>query len=471
MTSGRFAAGLLGLLMWMGVGVASAQDAAESTTASMPVVVVRLDEVSINPVTAQLIGDQIKAAEAAGALLVLHLYTPGGLLQSTREIVKALLASRAPVVTYVGPPGARAASAGMFVTLASHVAAMAPGTHIGAATPVSITGAGKLGRSRDGESTAPAQREDPGDAMSNKVMNDTVAWAESIAERRGRSVAWVREAVAEARSSPAEEALRLGAIDLIADDMRDLLLKLDGRRVTVAGGKTVTLRTAGVIPTQVEMTLRQRLLNTLASPSVAYVLLLAGLALIYIEIAQPGGFLAGLIGAVCLMLAAFGLQMLPTDYLAVLLIAAGLGMIVAEVKVTSYGLLTVAGAVCLFVGSLMLIDSPPGFSRVPTGLIVVVVGVVTAIMAGLVALVARTHKLRSASGEESLIGGVAEVLVALQPDGKVFFNGTYWDATSAAPAGRGEKVRVVGMDRLRLLVEPLRGDAPPPPENRHPEAP
>lgn len=449
-----------------------------TTTASTPVIVARLDDVSINPVTAKFVLDQIAQAEREGAVLVLQLDTPGGLLQSTRDIVKGLLGSRVPVVTYVAPAGSRAASAGVFITMASHVAAMAPGTHLGAATPVSISGEGQTRRKRDAaarreealttstaaSTTGTAARGDDlfgdTDAMSNKILNDTIAWIEAIAEQRGRNASWAREAVAEARSSTADEALRLNVIDLVATDMTDLLRKLDGRRVPVAGGEEMVLRTAGVIPTQVSLSLRQQILNVLANPSVAYVLLLAGLALIYIEITQPGGFLAGVAGVICLLLAAFGLQMLPTNYMAVILIAAGLGMIVAEVKVTSYGLLTVGGAVCLFVGSLLLVDSPPGFARVPMGLIVVVTGVVVLILATLVALVARTHALRPAIGEDSFVGEIAEVVVPLTPEGKVFFNGTYWDAVSPTPVAQGERVRVMAMDRLRLLVAPLSEDQP-----------
>jgi membrane-bound serine protease (ClpP class) len=430
------------------------------------VFVARLDDQIINPVTARFVVDSIARAEAAGVPLILELDTPGGLLQSTRELVKAILGSRVPVITYVYPNGSRAASAGVFIAMASHLAAMAPGTNIGAAHPVGI-GGGWPRRDSKGETTSPVSlpgTDNPAlpnpadsipnaqDIMSEKVMNDTLAWIESIARLRGRNVEWARKAVERSESIIADDAARLNVVDLVAKDLPELLEKIDGRTVTVEGGEFV-LATAGASVEYLELNARQRILNVLANPNIAYILLLIGFAGLIYEITHPGLLIPGTVGVICLLLAALALQMLPTNYAAILLILAGIGLIIAEIKITSYGLLTLAGATCLLFGSLALIETQEGFTGVSLNVVLPAVGTLVALLVLLVYLVVRVHSTQVAIGGESFAGQEGEALTDLTPNGKVFFNGTYWDATSSSGViPKGSRVRVVKMDRLRLFV-------------------
>jgi membrane-bound serine protease (ClpP class) len=430
------------------------------------VIVVKMDDQIINPVTARFIMDAITRGERDNIPVVIELDTPGGLLQSTRELVKRILGSKVPVITFVSPNGSRAASAGVFITMASHVAAMAPGTNIGAAHVVDISGSwpGRRSRSTDDTTTGttetrPTMREpDPSEepnVMSEKVMNDTLAWVEGIARLRGRNADWARDAVERSVSVTAAEALKLNVIDLVAENVTELLKQLDGREVTVQGG-SFTLRTANATQVAVELTTRQRILNVLANPNIAYILLLAGFAGLAYEVTHPGLIVPGVGGAVCLLLAAFALQMLPTNYAAILLIIAGLGLIIAEIKFQSYGLLTLGGAACLFFGSLALFDQPGPFIGVSLSVIFAVTASTVVVLGFLVLLVIRVHANRPVMGMSSFVGEIAEVAVPLTPEGKVFYNGAYWDAVSQEPVARGAKVRILAMDRLRLLVEPLR---------------
>ena len=424
--------------------------------------VLRLDDRSINPVTARFITATIDRAEAENALLVILLDTPGGLVQSTRDIVKRILASRVPVVTYVHPSGARAASAGMFITVASHVAAMTPGTNIGAAHVVGITGSWP-GRGSDKGTTGslPGFEGFPqppsGDSvMEEKVMNDITAWIRGIAHLRGRNTEWAQEAVRESSSITADEAVARGVVDFIATDLDDLMRQLEGRTVAMGDNRNLVIRTAGTLRESVEMTGRQRILDLLANPSVALLLLFIGFAGLAYEITHPGLFVPGTVGIISLLLAALALNMLPTNWAAILLILAGLALIAAEIKITSYGLLTAAGAVCLFFGAVALFDQPAPFTGVPMGIAAALVGSIVALMAILVFLVVRTHVHRPQIGLESMVGMVGEVRRDLSPDGKVFCNGTYWDAVAATPLPAGTRVRVLGVkDGMVLVVEKL----------------
>lgn len=423
------------------------------------VLVAKLEDEIINPVTARFVADAITEGEREHLPVVILLDTPGGLLQSTRELVKRILGSRVPVITFVYPNGARAASAGVFITYASHLAAMAPSTNIGAAHVVDITGRwpGSKRLSDDGNTSASGAIPDPlgtsGDVMNEKIMNDTLAWISAIARERGRNVEWARAAVSRSESITADEALSKNVIDAIAPDIPDLLRQIDGRKVQVAGGEYV-LRTAGASPKYLELSTRQRILNMLANPNIAYILLLIGFAGLAYEITHPGLIAPGIVGTVSLLLAVFALQMLPTNYAAILLILAGIALIIAEIKFQSYGLLTLGGAACLFFGSLALFDQPGPFMGVSLSVILAVVVFIVGTLGMLVMLVIRAHSHRPVTGVSSYIGGIAEVSQPLNPEGKVFFNGSYWNAVCTTPLPRGAKVRVVAVDRLRLVVEP-----------------
>ncbi|MCX7018852.1 MAG: nodulation protein NfeD [Candidatus Sumerlaeota bacterium] len=431
------------------------------------VLVAKLDDQIINPVTARFIEKAIEQGEREGKPVLIQLDTPGGVLQSTREIVKAIFASRVPVITYVYPNGSRAASAGVFITMSSHVAAMAPGTHIGAATPVDISGRGPAIRppGEQPATTSPStltQRlmpspgdilGNPQDAMSEKVLNDTLAWIETIARIRGRNADWAKLAVSQSASITAQKALELKVVDIVAPDYETLFRELDGRKVAVEGGE-FTLRTAGATMQTLELSLRQRILNALATPNVAYILLMIGLAGLFYEVTHPGLIVPGVVGGISLLLAALALNMLPTNYAAILLILAGIGLIIAEIKFTSYGLLTVCGAICFFFGSLALFDERVTGIRVSMTIILPVVLATAGVLAMLVFLVIKTHRRRPSVGEISFIGEIAQATTDLTPEGKVFYNGAYWDATSRRPAARGAKVRIVRFEHFHLFVDP-----------------
>jgi membrane-bound serine protease (ClpP class) len=390
---------------------------------------------AINPVIVEYIlaGINHSAADEAIAA-VFQLDTPGGLVESTRLIVRTLLNARVPVVVYVAPSGARAASAGTFITLAAHVAAMAPGTNIGAAHPV--TGEGK---------------DIEGD-MRHKAENDLAAFARSIAEQRGRNADWAEKAVRQSVSSTEREAQEQHVIDLVASDVPDLLAKLEGREVSVAGN-TVTLHTASVTVRQHAMNWRQRTLAILAQPQIALMLLSLGSVALLIELYNPGLIFPGVIGALALLLALYALQTLPINYAGLLLIALAFVMFVLEIKVTSFGMLFIGGVVAMFLGSLMLIDSPEEYLRIPLSSIVLVVGTTALLFTLVVGAAVRSVARRPVSGQEGMIGATGRVVRRLDPIGTVFAHGTLWTARSTSPIEAGESIRVVGVEGLTLTVE------------------
>ncbi|MCX7624992.1 MAG: hypothetical protein N2Z21_02080, partial [Candidatus Sumerlaeaceae bacterium] len=313
----------------------------ETTSVLSSVLLARLEDEIINPVTSQFLCDAIDRGERENAIVVIQLDTPGGLLQSTREIVKRELTAKVPVIVFVAPHGARAASAGVFITLASHLAAMAPGTNIGAAHVVDVTGQWPA-RDRAFEAatsvslvTGAKPIIDPREVMGEKIMNDTLAWVEAIANLRGRNAQWAREAVEKSVSVTAEKALELGVVDVIANDLDDLLARIDGKTLTVEN-QTVVIRSQGAVVRTLELSQTQRILNVLANPNVALVLLLFGLVLLGYELTHPGLWIPGITGTICLLLAALALKMLPTNYTAILLILLGLALLLAEIKFTSY---------------------------------------------------------------------------------------------------------------------------------------
>ena len=390
----------------------------------------------INPVSAEYTTDSLKAAIQQGAqALILQLDTPGGLDKSMRLIVKDMLNSPVPVIVYVAPSGSRAASAGTFITLAAHVAAMAPSTNIGAAHPVAV-GSGEIGKE-----------------MGEKITNDAAAYIKSIAEQRGRNVKWAEKAVRESVSASETEALRLKLIDVVAVDLNDLLAQLDGRKVKTAAGERI-LHTRGAPIKQIDMSLRQRLLAHLADPNVAYMLLMLGAAGIFFEISTPGVVLPGVIGGISLLLGMYALQLLPVNYAGLALIALAIVLFIAEVKVASHGALTIGGIIAMLLGSLMLFDTPPSMPGLSLWVVVPTTLFIAGFFVFLVGAVVKTFTQRPYSGREGMLHKVGMALTPIdQKQGKVFVAGERWDAHSDAPVDQGDAVEVVEMVGMTLLVK------------------
>lgn len=434
-------------------GPAASQTPSPSSTA--PIVLrMAIDDDAITPVTADFVRRAILEAErAAPQALILELDTPGGLMASTQQIVKDILSSPVPIIVYVAPRGARAASAGVFITLSAHIAAMAPGTHIGAAHPVSIGGVpgGPNEPARQDTASAPS-------VMDQKVLNDAVAWIRSIAELRGRNAEWAEKAVTESRSVTASEAASLNVVDLLATDVADLLNQVDGDSVTTEGGLRV-LETAGAEVRTIEMWWGERLLSVISSPNIAFLLLVLGFYGLLFEFYTPGWGVAGTLGAICILLGFFGLAFLPVNYAGLGLLLLGLGLFVAEAFVHSFGALTLGGLTCVILGGLMLIDSPGGLLRV-SAMVVVPVACATALIAFfLVGSVVKAHRARVQTGTETLAGTEASATRAFEPDedvfrGTVWVHGELWQATAREPVEEGDQVRVEGRDGLTLLVKP-----------------
>ena len=389
----------------------------------------------ITPVTARFVQRNLQEAARMGDRLVLiEMDTPGGLDTAMREIVKDVMASPVPVVVYVAPSGARAASAGAIIALAADVAVMAPGTNIGAAHPVSL-----------GEKSTDK-------TMEAKVVNDAEAYAEGIAHLRGRNEELARRLVRESISLSAEKALEGRLIDLIARDRGDLLQQLEGRGFSRNGREQVLkLKGADVMP--MEMGAVERVLNAISNPNVAYVLMLLGMVGLYFELSNPGVILPGAIGGICLILAFFAFQTLPVNYAGILLILLGLILFIAEIKIVSHGMLTVAGMCAMVLGSLMLFESPDPYLRISWSVILVTVLATGAFFTVVVAKALSAHRPSPATGREGLVGqeGVAET--GLAPDGKVFVRGEYWDAWCDEPIEAGRRVRVLEVDGMRLKVQ------------------
>lgn len=424
---------------------------------------IELRNEAITPVTEQFVSGAIRSAGEQGmGAVILILDTPGGLVDSTREIVKAILQSKVPVVVYVAPSGARAASAGTFITMAAHVAAMAPGTTIGAAHPVPVGGLPGLPGEpapKDKSTDKPNPAEGRASPMEQKVLNDTVSWARSLAELRGRNAEWMARAVKESASVSANEALRENVVDLLADDVDELLQKLQGREVRTASG-LVTLRTAGAEVVAVQMWWGQRFLAALANPTLAFLLLIFGIYGIIFELYTPGWGVPGTVGVICLMLGFFSLAILPTNFVGLALVVIALGLLVAEVFVTSYGLLTLGGVICLVTGGLMLMDSPEGFMRVSLLALIPVAAAILAVTLFLMTGVARTQRLPVAM-EQVATGALARVEGDFagadgQYKGFVRVHGELWMATSAAAVLPGQTVAILYREGLLLHVGPVR---------------
>lgn len=391
----------------------------------------------ISPSTADFIVGAIRKAEEGKAqALVLELDTPGGLDLSMRTIIKEMLRSPVPVIVYVSPGGARAASAGAFITIAAHVAAMAPGTNIGAAHPVQM-GGGEMD-----------------EEMAKKVENDAAAYIRSLAARRGRNAKWAEKAVRESVSITAKEALKLKVIDLVADDLADLLAQVDGRTLETAAGK-VTLATKTATITEVEMNFRDKILEVISNPTIAYILLILGMAGLYFELSNPGTILPGVLGGICLILAFWAFQTLPINFAGLLLIILGVLLFIAETQVVSHGVLTVGGIIALVLGSLMLIDSPAPFLQISLSAIIGVTAVTAGFFVLVVGAAIRAHRRQPVTGHEGLIGQIGTAKTALKPDGQIFVRGEIWKARSDEPVKPGGQVEVTGVSGLTLTVKKL----------------
>ena len=402
---------------------------------------------SINPAVADFVRESIARATAEGApALVIELDTPGGLLPSARAIVKDVLAAPLPVIVYVAPSGAGAGSAGVFITLAGHVAAMAPGTNIGAAHPVG------------------GQGEDIKGTLGAKIENFTASFSEAIAHQRGRNVEWAAKAVRESVSITAEEAAKQHVVDFVAKDLAEVVSKADGREVDVAGerrklalGARVRGKDGAIRTHTYEMRLAQRVLDVIADPNIAYLLMMAGLLGLYIEFTHPGVVFPGIAGAISLLLALTALHVLPLNTSGLVLLALGVCLLVAEAFLPTFGLLGVGGLVAFLIGSLFLFDTAGSGVAVDRSLVFGVGGAVGGIMLLVGALVVRAQRGRRRHGVEGMLGQIGVVRQRLAPGGQVLVGGEYWNAHSTEPVDVGEQVEVTGADGLRLQVRPLRG--------------
>lgn len=408
-----------------------------------PVLVLTVAE-AIGPASADYIRQGLaEAARINAALLVLKLDTPGGLDTAMRDIIQAILNSDIPVATYVSPSGARAASAGTYILMASHIAAMSPGTNLGAATPVNLFSGG------DEEKAGTANVTD--NAMRHKVINDATAYIRGLARMRGRNEEWAAEAVTKAASIPAEEALRRKVIDMIAPSVDILADALDGRTVTV-NDKTETLRTANGLLVEFEKSWRLRLLSILTSPEVAYILLLIGIYGLFFEFANPGFIAPGVIGGISLILALYSFNMLPVNFAGVLFILLGIALLVAEAFVPSFGILGIGGTAAFALGSVMLIDSPLLGFGISLPVIITFTIINSLFILVVITMAVRSHRRPVVTGKEGLIGSTAEALESFTKRGMVRCQGELWRARTEAPVTKGDILKVTKVDGLTLIV-------------------
>jgi len=400
------------------------------------IIVVKI-EGAINPVVAEFVANEIRSANTSSEeLIVIRMDTPGGLDTSMRKIIKAIQSSKIPVASFVSPSGSRAASAGTFITIASHIAAMEPGTNIGAAHPVNLMGGGTGGQAK---------------VMEDKVVNDASAYIRSLAEQRGRNTHWAELSVRKSVSVSAEEAKRLNVIDLVAANLDSLVLALDKREVKL-GGSIITLNTAEKNITFKEMNSRQRILDIIASPNVAYVLMMLGLVGLYLELSNPGLILPGVVGSVSLVLALYAMQTLPINYAGLLLIILGVVLLIAEVNVMSYGLLAMSGAISIFLGSIMLIDSDDPAMQISKMILYPTLGMTFLFSIGSIYLAKKAHQLVTTTGMEGLLGEVGVVKETLNLEGRVLIHGEMWMAESDTVISVGEKVSVEVVKGLKIQV-------------------
>ena len=462
------------LIAWplYALGQSAAQPAAEGAAAKRVVVVLDIRG-AIGPASSDYLSMGLaRAAEVKAELVVLRIDTPGGLDTAMRDMIRNIIASPVPVATYVAPSGARAASAGTYIFYASHVAAMAPGTNLGAATPVRIGGpgpggdekpreepAGEKDKPKDGAKKDPKERGRPapsgGDTMERKAVNDAVAYIRGLAEMRGRNADWAEKAVREAVSAHAQEALRLKVADLIAVSVPDLLAKIEGRTVDVEG-KKVKLALKGAEIETVEPDWRNRLLAVITDPNVAYILMMLGVYGIFFELWNPGYVIPGVVGGISLLLALYAFQVLPVNYAGLGLILLGMVFMVGEVFMPSFGALGIGGVIAFVIGSIILLDTGVEGYDIAWQLIVVVALLSSAIFFGVVTLALRARKRAVVSGREFMLGARGQTLEAFADRGRVRVEGEEWQARTRTPLEAGQRIRVVGMEGLTLTVEPER---------------
>lgn len=400
------------------------------------VMVITLDGV-INPVSADFIGKSIKKAnEMKAEALVIELDTPGGLDTSMRSIVKDIIGSDVPVVVYISPSGSRAASAGVFITFAAHIAAMAPGTNIGAAHPVGL--GGKMDKT-----------------MAEKATNDAAAYIKSLAERNGRNAKWAEDAVRKSISATESEALKEGVIDLISKDLNSLLADINGRKVKTAMGEKV-LNTKNAVVVREEMGLRNRILNLISDPNIAYILMLLGFYGLFFELTNPGAIFPGVLGGISLILAFYAFQTLPVNYAGLMLIILAIILFILEVKVISHGVLTIGGIISMVIGSLMLFESPVPFMKLSLA-IILPAAVITALFFSLtVGLAYRAYKRKPVTGSEGLMGAKGVAYTKITKDGGMaLLHGERWSAYSDESIAKGEAVIVEALLDLRVKVRKL----------------
>ena len=423
---------LLGaLLLALSVLLTSAGPAA----AAQAVATIEMDS-AITPVTVRLLTTAIDRAQSDGAqALVVQLNTPGGLERSMRSMVQTILGSPIPVIVYVAPTGARAASAGVFITMAAHVAAMAPATNIGAAHPVAVGGGGM-----DKE-------------MTKKVENDAAAFARTIATERGRNAEWAEKAVRSSVSATEREAEKLKVVDLVADNLPDLLAKIDGRTVKTTKGQ-VTLATKDAPLKVIEVRFRDRFLALISDPNIAYLLMMGGMLGIFFELSNPGSILPGIVGGICLILAFFAFQSLPVNWAGLLLLLFGVILLIVEIKVVSHGVLAIGGVISMLLGSIMLYDAPEVTGiRLSWAVILPTVGATAGLVFFAVSMGIRALYRPAATGSSAMVGRLGVTRTPLQPEGQVLIDGELWRAVSPeAGVGPGEPVQVTAIDGLTLTV-------------------
>jgi membrane-bound serine protease (ClpP class) len=389
---------------------------------------------SINPAVDDFIRESIARAKSSGArALIIQLDTPGGLLSSTRTIVKEILSAPVPVIVYVAPSGAGAGSAGVFITMSAHIAAMAPGTNIGAAHPVAGGGQEVKG------------------VMGEKIENFTASFSETIARQRGRNAEWAIQAVRKSVSVTEKEALKLNVIDIVAKDIDDLLRQSDGRKVDLNGHPYI-LSVKDALIVRHEMNLKDRIINIIADPNIAYLLLMAGILGLYMEFSHPGVIFPGVAGAICLILALISLQVLPFSYAGLFLIFLGIALLIGEAFIPSFGVLGIGGVISLAIGSFLLFDTQTGDLGVDRSIIFTAVATLASFVFAISYLVYRSQKSKPTLGIEGMLGQIADVKAKINPAGKVFVRGEYWNAEAEDEIDVGEKVEIVGYEGLNLKV-------------------
>jgi membrane-bound serine protease (ClpP class) len=421
------------IISLIGMAIGAPEKAAPPTPPKKTVHVLKIDA-AITPVVAEYIEKSIDRAAAANAeALIIQLNTPGGRVDTMEQIVMKILSANVPIVVYVAPQGGRAASAGVFITLAANIAAMAPSTHIGAAHPVTMQGTMDK-------------------VMEAKVVNDLAAMVRGLAEKRGKNAKWAEEAVRKSVSITETEALKLNVIDLIAADIPSLLKAIHGRTIDLVLGKRV-LDTQNAQVQEVKMGFRFKILDLISDPNIAYILLILGFYGLYFELSNPGAIFPGVAGAISLILALYALSNLPINYAGLLLIVLAIGLFIAEAFITSHGVLGIGGAIALAIGSVMLIDSPLPYMRISWAVIIPVVALSSLLFIVTVSLAVRVQREKADTGKEGMLGLEGEAKTDVHADGQVFVHGEYWNAWSDEPIRQGDRVKVESVTGLTVKVK------------------